>query len=92
MIRWASLFLALWCGAAQATTVLCVTRNPSSKDWVPKQVLVEVDSARLEAAVLDEYTLDALGGPVRVTFEQTGPKRLQFKWRLVGATDRQGRK
>ncbi|MEM8577461.1 MAG: hypothetical protein AAGF60_06385 [Pseudomonadota bacterium] len=83
---------ALVAGAAEAAQIVCVTQTPSSRDWVPDQVLIELDSERLEAAVLDEFTLEALGGPVRVQFKQAGRRKLQLSWELVGATDRQGRK
>ncbi|MEL7097563.1 MAG: hypothetical protein AAGM84_01925 [Pseudomonadota bacterium] len=77
--------------SAHAVNLLCVTSNPSSKDWVPKSVAVTVDTDRLQAAVLDEYTSQVLGGPIMVDFRQTGAKRLQLKWELVGAKDVQGR-
>jgi len=93
MLRSLAVTALLACAAtsAQAVNLLCATSNPSSKDWVPKVVAVTVDTERFQAAIQDEYTTQVLGGPILVDFRQTGAKRLQLKWELVGARDLQGR-
>lgn len=82
---------ALIAAPAYAVDLACLSRNPSSKDWVPEAVFVSIDTQSLKARVLDEYTLSVMEGPALAEVSRPTSKRLQLNWALIDATDLSGR-
>jgi hypothetical protein len=83
-----SITAATAASALESVTLACVTKNPSSRDWVPKVVFVQINQRTVTAAVLDEYTTAAMDGPAMAEIKLTGKDRWQLKWSLVGIRDR----
>ncbi|MGJ8594694.1 hypothetical protein [Sulfitobacter sp.] len=86
------LAMAMPAAANQAVHIICETKNPSSRDWVPDAVIVRIDARTLNAAVYDEYTKEVFNGPAIAEFSRPTANRLNLKWKLIGVQDSQRRK
>lgn len=78
-----------WATSAAAIELACVTKNPSSKDWVPEAVLVKIDPNTWRAAVLDEFTLQVFDGGAIAELARPTPKRINLTWKVAGLRDNQ---
>ncbi len=91
-LRTAAIAAATLCLAGSAlanvVSIACLTKNPSSKDWVPEAVFVDINTSTYDAAVLDEFTLQTMDGPVRADVSRPATNRVQLKWKLIGVRDR----
>ena len=83
---------ALPAAAHEAVHLICETKNPSSKDWVPDAVIVRIDQRTLNAAVYDQYTKEVFNGPAMADFSRPTTNRLKLRWKLIGVRDSQSRK
>ena len=88
----AAAYLLVLAQTASAITLVCVTQNPSSRDWVPDAVFVAINPGEWQAAVYDEFTQQTFKGPIRAKLSQPTPTRVKLAWKLIGVKDTQGRK
>jgi hypothetical protein len=82
---------AVGTGAAAQTDMIslaCLTKNPSSRDWVPEGIFVRLNPQTLKAGVTDEFTLRVHNGPAIADVEMPTSSRVKLTWKLVGIRDR----
>lgn len=78
--------------AAKELIIACAPSNPSSQNWVPKAILIKIDSDTGRAAVLDDFTLQVFESGVSAELERPTPTRIKLDWKLIGARNKQDRK